>query len=390
MGMRAHLRIGDESPATRQVFTSILMYGPVSRVEVVGRTGLSAAAVTKAVGPLIEAGYLIEADSPGREGKGRPARPLQVHADQEYFVGIKLTPEELIGVLVNLRAEVQQARHVPLSDTRPGSVIDAITGLVEDLRGAEPRFRRRTHSVGLSSGGHLDRASGVMRESSFLGWHDVPLADPVSQRTGLPVVIENDVRALTVVEQWFGHGRTASSFAVVTLGEGIGSGLVVDGRLARGANGAAGELGHIPIDPDGPRCYCGSHGCVEAIASGPAILQSIRTALATPDLTVAAAIDRAAAEPDVIGPVLRRAAEAIGRALATVANLVGTELIVLSREQLGFDDLMAGDIEETFRRHLCGPASACRLVTSVRPFEEWARGAAAVAIDALFDPAPSR
>lgn len=382
-----HLRIRDISPATRQIFTLILTHGPISRVDIVNRTGLSAAAVTKAVGPLIDAGYLTECDPPdtGPTGKGRPARPLQVRADEEYFVGIKITPRELIGVLTNLRAEIQLSQHLPLADTRPDSIIGAVAELVELLRNNNPRYRRRTRGIGLSSGGHLDRATGVMVESTFLDWHNVPLAGPVERSTHLPVVVENDVRALTIVEQWFGHGRMASSFAVVTLGEGIGSGLVVDGTLTRGGFGTAGELGHIPLDPTGTPCHCGSRGCVEAIASEPAVLGEIRRVLANPRLTIAKALARAQTGSVETTAVLHRAAQIIGRALATVANLVGTELIVLSSEQHRFAHLMNTEITDTFRQHLCGPATACRLVTVKRPFEDWARGAAAVAIDSLFD-----
>jgi predicted NBD/HSP70 family sugar kinase len=344
--------------------------------------------VTKAVGPLIDAGYLTETDLPdtGPLGKGRPARPLQVRADQEYFVGIKITPRELIGVLTNLRAEIQLSHHLPLADTRPDSIIGAVTELVDLLRNENTRYRRRTRGIGLSSGGHLDRATGVMVESTFLNWHDVPLADPVERATRLPVVVENDVRALTIVEHWFGHGRAAGSFAVVTLGEGIGSGLVVDGKLTRGSFGTAGELGHIPLDPTGTPCHCGSRGCVEAIASEPAILGEIRSALANPRLTIAEALARAQTGCGETTAILRRAAQTVGRALATVANLVGTELIVLSSEHHRFAHFMQAEIEETFRQHLSGPAPACRLITVQRPFEDWARGAAAVAIDNLFDP----
>ncbi len=382
-----HLRIREISPATRQIFTLILTHGPISRVDIVNRTGLSAAAVTKAVGPLIDAGYLTETDPPdsGPMGKGRPARPLQVRADQEYFVGIKVTPTELIGVLTNLQAEVQLSHHLRLADTRPDSIIGAVTELVELLRNKNRRYRQRTRGIGLSFGGHLDRATGVMVESTFLNWHDVPLAEPVERSTHLPVVVENDVRALTIVEQWFGHGRTASSFAVVTLGDGIGSGLVVDGALTRGSFGTAGELGHIPLDPQGTPCYCGSRGCVEAIASEPAILGEIRRVLDNPRLTIGKAVARAHTGCGETIAVLHRAAHTIGRALATVANLVGTELIVLSDEQHRFAHLMHAEITDAFRQHLCGPATACRLITVKRPFEDWARGAAAVAIDNLFD-----
>lgn len=227
------------SPAANTVFTTVLTRGPVVRPEIARITGLSSAAVTKAVKPMIEAGYLEELPQGPRtvEGAGRPAYPLTVRADREFFVGVKVTADELIGVVTDLRARVVRAAHrIPVSDRSVAQVVRDIAVLVAELT---PAHAERTHHIGLSVSGDVDRPGGVVRYSPFLGWRDVRLAELVATATGLAVTVENDVKALTVAEQWFGEGVGADSFALATVGVGIGCALVVNGRLIAGGYGVA-------------------------------------------------------------------------------------------------------------------------------------------------------
>ncbi|MEU6423583.1 ROK family transcriptional regulator, partial [Streptomyces spiralis] len=281
------------SPAANTVFTTVLTRGPVNRPEIARITGLSSAAVTKAVKPMIEAGYLEEMPQQERtaEGAGRPAHPLSVRADREFFVGVKVTAGELIGVVTDLRAEVRAAHRIPLSGRGVEQVVGGIAELVRQVAG---EYAAHTHHIGVSVSGDVDRPGGVVRYSPFLGWRDVPLVRLVADATGATVTVENDVKALTIAEQWFGEGVGADSFALATVGVGIGCALVVNGRLVPGGYGVAGEIGHIPVAAgDGPDCHCGGRGCVEAIASEEAIVARAREAAGDPALDMAGAIDRA-------------------------------------------------------------------------------------------------
>ncbi|HEX4724384.1 MAG TPA: ROK family protein, partial [Pseudonocardiaceae bacterium] len=208
-----------------------------------------------------------------------------------------------------------------------------------------------------------------------------PLGELVTAATGLPTVVENDVRALTVAEQWFGAGVGTSSFALVTVGTGIGCGLVVNNAVIEGSHGVAGEIGHLLAEPDGPRCHCGNRGCVEAIA-GTAALRAL-----APELTTEEAVARVRAGDERLRAGYRRAGRAIGLALATVANLVGPQRIVLSGEGLAAFDLYQDEVRDTFAARAFGAAVDCELILRPLPFEEWARGAAAVAIQTLITPA---
>jgi len=247
--------------------------------------------------------------------------------------------------------------------------------------------------LGVAVSGDVDRAAGVVRYSPFLEWRDVPLAGLAATATGLPVTVDNDVRALTVAEQWFGAGVGLSDFAVVTVGAGIGCGLVVHGRVVAGAHGVAGEIGHVTVDPAGPPCHCGNRGCVEAVAGDAAILRRIRETAGTEVADTAAAVALAHAGDPAARDAYARAGEAIGRGIATVANLLGPERVIISGEGLAAYDLFAEQIRDAFAAAAFGSAARCDLRTRPLPFEEWARGAAATAIQSFIradDKPPSR
>jgi predicted NBD/HSP70 family sugar kinase len=372
------------TPAASLVFTTVLAHGPITRSEIAERAEISAAAVTKAVRPLMEVGYLVEDLNEGaRSALGRPANPVRVNADRALFIGVKVTGDEIIAVLTDLCCRVRVARHARLTEREPEAVLPAIAALVGELSAEADGPDVRVRGLGIAVSGDVDRAEGVVRYSPFLRWRDVPLADLAAAATGLPVTVDNDVRALTVAEQWFGAGVGLADFALVTVGAGVGCGLVVHGRVVSGAHGVAGEIGHLSIDPLGPPCYCGNHGCVEAIAADPAILRDIRQASGRPVTTGAEAIELARDGDPGARAVYARAGAAIGKAIGSVVNLFGPDRVIISGEGLAAYDLFADGIREAFLAAAFGTAAQCDLITRPLPFEEWARGAAATAIQSF-------
>ncbi|MEV7885462.1 ROK family transcriptional regulator [Streptomyces sp. NPDC002817] len=370
------------TPAASQVFTTVLSQGPLARLEVARRVGLSAAAVTKAVRPLIEAGYLVEgADDEARPALGRPANLVRVDGGRALFIGVKVTGDEIIGVLTDLCCRIRVARRVPLPDRAAKAVLASIADLVQDLLTEADDVP--VLGLGVAVSGDVDRTEGTVRYSPFLDWRDVPLAELAALTTGLPVTVDNDVRALTVAEQWFGAGAGLSDFAVVTVGAGIGCGLVVHGRVVAGAHGVAGEIGHVTVDPNGPLCHCGNRGCVEAIAGEAAIVRRIQEITGVEIADAAEALTLARRGVAGAREVYARAGEAIGRGIATVANLLGPERVIISGEGLAAYDLFAEQIRDAFVAAAFGSAAQCDVRTRPLPFEEWARGAAATAIQSF-------
>ncbi|MEU9835483.1 ROK family transcriptional regulator [Streptosporangium sp. NPDC048047] len=381
------------TPAEAAVLTTVLTNGPVARAEIARLTGLSSPAITRAVKPLLDAGYLeydeaAEPLSPDEARLGRPSRPLRIRALHTGSVGIKITGDELIGVVCDLAGTPRVTKRRALARHVPHEVIAQVASLHGQLLTAAERvgFALPPRHLGITLSGEVDHETGYVRYSPFLRWHHVDLGRTLSAELGLPVVVENDVKALTIAEKWFGLGRGVANFAVVTVGAGIGCALVVDDALVRGAHSVAGEIGHLPLGDRSVLCHCGAHGCVEAQASTTALEIASRRATGRDDLTFGDAVESARAGDPAVMSVFADAGALIGRALASVANLLGPEQIIVAGEGVATYDLFETAIREAFTEHAFG--AALRVAVHVRdlPFEEWARGAAAMAIEAAAFP----
>ena len=290
---------------------ALISVGPMSRGDLGGRLGLSAATTTRTVRPLIEAGLVEERPPAEAGGPGRPTRLLAVAPNSATVAGIKLTADRLYAVLTDPLGEVLIGDSLPLTETDAGSVAALIASVVAQL--AE-RSGRRPDAIGISLGAAVVGRRTVV-VASFLGWRDVPLAAMVSEATGLPCVAANDVRAFAYAEAWFGAGRGKDPFALVTLGAGIGCGVVVAGEVVSGAQGAAGSVGHLPVDPSGPSCEIGHPGCARALASTSGMLRAAAEHLGreAQDLSLEVLLSPGMRRHSGVDDVLRRAALAVGR-----------------------------------------------------------------------------
>ena len=369
---------GGRSLGTRALL-ALIYAGPMSRGDLAERLGLSAATTTRTVRPLIEAGLIEERPPVEVGGPGRPTRLLAITPNSATVAGIKLTDDRLYAVLTDPLGEVLISDSLPLTDTDAGCVTALIASVVAQL--AE-RSGRRPDAIGISLGAAVVGRRTVV-VASFLGWRDVPLAAMVTEATGLPCVAANDVRAFAYAEAWFGAGRGKDPFAMVTLGAGIGCGVVVAGEVVSGAQGAAGSVGHLPVDPSGPSCEIGHPGCARALASTPGILRAAaeRLGCEAEELNLDLLLSPDMRRNDGVDDVLRRAVLAIGRVVGTLIAYVDPELVVVSGEGVAVVEAY----RETFEKEVGGLRhwTAAPVSVLLRPFEfdEWARGAAALALD---------
>jgi predicted NBD/HSP70 family sugar kinase len=373
------------TPAAVAVFTHILTRGPVGRVDVTRSTGLSQAAVTKTVNPLIASGILEEtATSEGaRLGRGRPVNQLRVIPDSILVLGLKVKTDEIIGTTARLDATTLDTVHIPIEDTTVATVVKAIAETTEALLARLGGQRHKVQAVGIAVSGAVDVANGVVRESPLLGWKSVPLRELLAAEITLPLIVENDVKALTVAENWFGVGVGASTFAIVTIGLGIGSGIYANGEVIEGSQGVAGELGHLPLASSDALCICGRYGCVEAEASLGSILNRVQAEYPDDPLTIEDVVRLAHCGDSIAHSAFDRAGTVLGLAIATMANLVGPEVVLVAGEAVAEYDLFEKRLREAFNAHAFGAAIECKIVTRSHTFDEWARGAAAAAIRAL-------
>ena len=358
---------------------ALISTGPMSRGDLAERLGLSAATTTRTVRPLIEAGLIEEQPPVEVAGPGRPTRLLAVVPSSATVAGIKLTDDRLYAVLTDPLGEVLISDSRPLTDTDAGSVTALIASVVAQL--AE-RSGRRPDAIGISLGAAVVGRRTVV-VASFLGWRDVPLAAMVTEATGLPCVAANDVRAFAYAEAWFGAGRGKDPFALVTLGAGIGCGVVVAGEVVSGAQGAAGSVGHLPVDPSGPPCEIGHLGCARALASTPGVLRAAAEHLEceAEELSLDLLLSPDMRRHSGVDDVLQRAVLAIGRVVGTLIAYVDPELVVVSGEGVA----VVETYREVFDEEVGGLRhwAAAPVPVLLRPFEfdEWARGAAALALE---------
>ena len=369
------------SPAGIGVFMNLLACGPSTRAEIAERLGISAAAVTRAVRPLLAVGMLSEARLKTTAAvAGRPIQPLHVESDWGFFAGAKFTADEIVVAIVDLTGVTRATRRVPLNSPDPGEAARRLAEVLQSLCIEAGITVDDVRCLGVALSGDVDSDTGIVGFSPFLQWYSLPLAPLIESATGCVTVIENDVRALAMVEGFFGAGVGVSSMALVTVGTGIGCALFIDGKVLVGANGVSGELGHVPVGDPAVTCYCGGRGCLEAVAAEPAILSQVSAALGRPVTSMAEMAALARSGDAAVNEVMTRVGELIGRGLATLTNLVGPARIVLTGENIGDQRAFRQYVQKAFAAQAYGRAANCEIIVRPHPFEDWARGAAAVAL----------
>ena len=192
-------------------------------------------------------------------------------------VGVDLGGTKIAAALVDESGNMLRSSRVATDvDAGPQGVLEQIRELVENLKNDSSA---QIVGVGVGVAGQIEIGSGVVRFAPNLDWHDVPFQSQLSSACNLPVVITNDVRAITWGEWLFGAGKGCDDLICAFIGTGIGGGVVINGKMVNGCSNTAGEIGHITVDLDGPKCTCGSKGCMEALAGGWGIAREARQAV---------------------------------------------------------------------------------------------------------------
>ncbi|MFD7307451.1 ROK family protein [Promicromonospora sp. NPDC059942] len=360
--------------AERSVLRELLIHGPLPRAEIARRLGVSRASLTRVTRALMDHGLVTEGQVELRGATGRPSELLVVRHEARHFLGVKLTGDALFAVVTDLGARIVAAHEERITDREPGAVI-------EQIAAAHARFAERFGSIvagGVALAGDLTVVDGrqVVKDSPFLGWRDVHLAEMLTERLGIPVGAENDVRALTATEHWFGAGVGCSSLALITVGTGVGFGFVVDDRVVTGHHGRAGRLDHLRVDSAGPICGQGHRGCVSALLPNQAIVDALRIPGLDFDGAVALARDGHA----VARRAFADAGQALGVLIGTVANALDPQKIVLAGDGLVVMELAGDQVRATIEEVRSPGIPPLALDVQPFQFDEWARGGAVVGL----------
>ncbi|WBQ04754.1 ROK family transcriptional regulator [Kribbella sp. CA-293567] len=360
---------------SQQVALEILLDGPLSRAELARRVELSAGSLTRLTKPMVESGLLVEvAGGPADPRVGRPSQPLDIVPASHHFVGVKLTGDAALGVLTTLRAEVIATEERVLPDHSPEAVAELVVEIARSLGAGRPRIT----GLGISLGGHVD-ATGDVLHGDFLGWEDVKFQQLVADRTDAQVVVANDVTAVTEAIHWFGAGRGISRFCLLTIGAGVGYGLVVHDKLVDTTEAGLGLIGHVQLDPNGPRCERGHRGCADSMLTTAAITSQVGQALGRP-VGYDECLDLAAGGDPEARRVVGAAGHALGRLIAAACNFTMPEVVMLGGEGVRLAAVAQDELQAGLRADRHPAAVPPPVVLQDASFTQWARGAAVIAI----------
>lgn len=364
------------SDSERALARAVLIHGPISRSELTSRLGLSPPSLTRLAKPFLDRGLLVELDDRSDGSVGRPVRPLDVRPGLAHFAGVKITGESLHVVATDVRAALLAYEEVPLRGHEPDVVAEEVARAVRAL-GVD-----RIAGVGVSLGGAV--RDGRVEFAPFLDWTDVPFAQLVEDRLGVPVSLENDLVALAEAERWFGLGRGIPGFAVITIGAGIGYALVVDGSVVHSREAGVGLGGHLPLSATGPVCHVGHRGCAEAMLTSGSIAAQVSGALQRP-LDYDDVLRLAREGHPAATTVVDEAAAALGRFVALAVNLTLQPAVVLAGEGIGLFALAEEQVRAAIAADRDPRAEPVRLYVDDSGFSAWARGAATTAIQDAVD-----
>ncbi|MCL6520940.1 MAG: ROK family transcriptional regulator [Firmicutes bacterium] len=380
------------------VLNTIRQHQPIARTEIAARTGLSPATVTGITARLLAEGWIREAGFGEASGGRRPIL-LRLDARSRFSVGVKLAADEVSAAVGDLGADLLEVVTLPLPQEAPGIVEQVAEAVLRALRGAGVA-RSAVIGVGVALPGVVDPVRGLSLFAPWHPWEHFPLKSQLEERLGLPVLLENDANAFTLAERWFGAGRGAHHLVGVMISAGIGAGVVIDGHVYRGAAYAAGEIGHLVVEPEGPACVCGQHGCLEAVAGdralareGARLLQAgrapvlARLAGGDPARVRRQEVVEAARRGDAAcRQLLERAGETIGRAVAAMVNTLNPEAVVVGGglpDQAG--PLLLEPLRRAVDRHAFhAPGHSFRVLPAGLGERAWLVGALTLAVEEAF------
>ncbi|MFJ5273272.1 ROK family protein [Streptomyces sp. NPDC088358] len=336
-----------------RVMHTVKAEGPLSRAAVASRIGLTRAAVSTLVDELIRSGLLDEL-GPERPGRvGRPGSALAVSGHGPAGIGAEVGVDHLAACAVDLRGDVRAraVRHGTNRGRPPGPVIRELTALVRQVIAEAEREGLWPAGLAVAVPGLVARDARTVVRAPNLDWHDTDLGALLPPE--LPLTVDNEANFGGLAELWLGEA-TARDFLHVSAEIGIGAAVLVDGHLLRGTRGFAGELGHVPVRPDGPECPCGGRGCLEQYAGEEAVLRA--AGLEPGGDRVGVLAERAARGDEEVRRALHDAGTALGIALTGAVNLLDPETVVLGGALSGLAPWLLPSLEDELARRTAGPA----------------------------------
>lgn len=311
----------------------------LSRTEISHETGFGKATISEVIDQFISEGF-VRVLGPGESRGGRRPELLEFDPRARLVIGLEMGDTICSAVLTDLNGNPIRKLTATVRAVSADEVIAAASALVSELRANVPKSSLL--GIGVGTPGLVDSESGVIRMAPDLGWQDVPAGQQLADQLDMTVAIVNRAKAAALGEAWCGAGRKVGNLAYVSVSTGISAGIIIDGRLYRGVSMSEGEFGHVTVEPDGPLCRCGNHGCLQAMAARDAVLSRIMARIRAGQptsltvsadgkldlLTLAMVAEAAAAGDRLVLDVADEIARYIGIAAANLINILNPQMLI--------------------------------------------------------------
>ncbi len=322
------------------VLRTIFACDSVSRAEIARVTHLTRTTVSEIVSGLLEEG-LVEEVGIGESIGGKSPILLSVAADSRYLIGLNLARDKFIGAIVNLRGEIRETVEAPVLDNNGDKALGIVFKLIDQL------LRKRIKpivGIGIGTPGLVNTREGIVVNAVNLDWRDLPLGQMLEKKYKLPVSVLNDSQATAIGEFVYGGGHASDeNLIVINMKHGIGSGILINGRLFQGDGGGAGEIGHVVVQGNNELCGCGKRGCLETISSARAVLKNLNLK------SLDQAKDAYVSGNRRVVKVVNGAADHLGMVLANLIGTLNIHRIVLTGDMTQFGPVWLDAVNEAMR-----------------------------------------
>ncbi|MCB9453010.1 MAG: ROK family transcriptional regulator [Anaerolineaceae bacterium] len=354
--------------------------GQLSRKQLTEISGLSVGAVSGIVAEMLANQWIMEVGEGDFTG-GRRQTMIKLNSQAGYAVGLKLMEDRAVIAVTNFESRIiEYTERAISSQASPEQIIDEIAMIIQSTLDDSKIAFNKLFGIGIGLAGVIRSKEGIVRYSPFFGWREFPLAGMLEEKLQRPVWIDNDVNTLTLTEQLFGAGTHHANFLVITIGRGIGLGVVINSQLYQGVNGGAGEVGHMILSQQPDVGY----RPLEEVAADPAVVAHV--AQYHPVKTLGDVVILAEAGDDHAIQALADSGEKIGVGLANVINILNPELVIISGEGTLAGDFRLKPLFAAIQHYVFdGLLDDVQIVVEPTNDQAWARGAASLVISKVFE-----
>lgn len=378
------------------ILTIIREKGPISRAEIAKVTRLTPPTVSNFVKELLQTGIIIE-QSLGESSGGRKPTMLTLNSSMFHVIGLDVGSHHLKAALTNINGKIIRKEIIPIpAGVTKEALLTLMTDSINQIKREAGVIEENIIGIGVAMHGIVDVDKGRSVFAPNLQLQDIPIKEYLEDHFQMLVKIENDARAMSLGEQWFGNGAGVDSLVCINVGRGVGAGMIINGKLFHGQNFISGEIGHMVIDINGPKCTCGNYGCLQTFTSGPAIAEKAiselklgqQSLLAEGDLAKISgeSIYEAAVAGDVFSRnILAQAGRYLGIGVTNLIHIVNPKRIIIGGGVSAAGSFLLDSLKETIKqRALTTPAKETEIVLSKFGEDASVMGAVALILAELF------